>query len=543
MDNDCIDNIPDENIHIVSPKKCIFLLNKKNMFINSEKKRNNYEKYIQNIKYEKDNSIEDSENLKTIIKDPAIITSKMIIDIKSLRNSTNNINQKNNNKTKFQKKGKNIQLTIYKRVKNRDKNISTNISNDINHHKVKINIKYDKVKKSHINKNKININSNLTQPLTIDESNKSLKQSCKQTPKFSYTKNKAKEIINYKSLKMGKNQKSIGVTEQNKNKIFVKKLSKEYKSDSAKNSLSINKKDKRDIKNKNDNQKIITKKIAIKPEILTATKSIKIEKKHKIYMTQKDLTSNISEKNNILKNKDIANNNIIIANSKSLYLSKTKGSILKEKNIYKGKVFHIDYSHNQKRDLTSIIIGINTIKELIYKNLRKYFAKLKKICIYKKKIIYNIKTPKIKNSISQGKYKIYINTEYNKDTISREIENRIINTDTSARRKTYQTEHKFFSNDLDKMINNKTKTDFIDIKKRHNVLLLSPNSYINNCNINSVQINLFNNDYVNNNKKNIKNELIIKNISKKIKRLPNNNIEIIKSCKTSYNSNYYNNII
>ena len=39
---DSIDNIPDENVQIISPKKCIFLLNKKNMLINLDKKKINY---------------------------------------------------------------------------------------------------------------------------------------------------------------------------------------------------------------------------------------------------------------------------------------------------------------------------------------------------------------------------------------------------------------------------------------------------------------------------------------------------------------------
>ena len=33
------DNVPDENIQIISPKKCNFLLKDMNMFIKSEKKK------------------------------------------------------------------------------------------------------------------------------------------------------------------------------------------------------------------------------------------------------------------------------------------------------------------------------------------------------------------------------------------------------------------------------------------------------------------------------------------------------------------------
>ena len=91
---DSIDNIPDENVQIISPKKCIFLLYKKNMLINLDRKKINYKEY-KNKNKEKDKSDNSSEesNAKTIIKEPGILTSNLLIDIKSLIKSKNHSNK------------------------------------------------------------------------------------------------------------------------------------------------------------------------------------------------------------------------------------------------------------------------------------------------------------------------------------------------------------------------------------------------------------------------------------------------------------------
>ena len=61
------------------------------------------------------------------------------------------------------------------------------------------------------------------------------------------------------------------------------------------------------------------------------------------------------------------------------------------------------------------------------------------------------------------------------------------------------------------MIEKKTKTNFLNNNKKNRVLLLNPNNYINNCSINSIEINLFKNDYIKDSKENNDNILIKKN--------------------------------
>ena len=127
------ENIPDENIQISSPKKCLILLNKKNMFIKSKRKINKLEEYSNQKRSKneknkaKNKSSDEDESLKTIIKDPAILTINRIIDIRSLIRSNSNDIVKN--QTKNSEKNKK-QIFLYKRVKSKEKFI--NIKNNKN---------------------------------------------------------------------------------------------------------------------------------------------------------------------------------------------------------------------------------------------------------------------------------------------------------------------------------------------------------------------------------------------------------------------------
>ena len=273
-------------------------------------------------------------------------------------------------------------------------------------------------------------------------------------------------------------------------------------------------------------------------------------------MTQKDLISILKVNNEIIINTDSSNS---IINTKEKTFSKSNKNFLEEKNIYKSRIYHIDYYNNKKRDLTNIIIGLNIIKDITYKKLKNNFLKIRKICIYKRKIINNIlMTPKLKKynkediEINNSKQ---INKDKNYNSIEdTEIKNHVLNKNFyDSNIKLYQKESQYFDlyetktnvnsykmdnyiNEFHKMIEKKTKTNYMNKNKKNSVLLLNPSSYINNCNINSIQINLFKNGYINDSKNNNKNKIIVKNITKtNIRKLTdyNKNIDIIKTSKTS----------
>ena len=520
------DNIPDENIKIISPKKCIFLLNNMNMFINSEKKRKNYKQYMKINKTTKvkDNSSEDSDELKTIIKEPAILTSEIILDIRDIINSKNK-NNKEINENNYEKVKKNLKVSLYKKIKNQE-----NINNKLNNNNIKNNKTTNKRKINVKNDKNQHQNTNLTQTPKIKNNESGYQK------EITYTNNKPNEKNNL--IQKNNDKKNL----KNKNKIFVKKISKEIKNKEVKNSLSISKKGK-----PKEKQSIITKKILIKPEILAAKNSIEI--KNKLYSTQKELLPNIMNKE-ILDNKEIKSNN---KKNKITHFSKSNKNLLEEKNKYKSKIFHIDYSQNKKIDLTKTIIGLNAIKDLFYKKLKKNFLKLKTVYIYKKKIISSniIMTPK------QSRYTRYntrekiefnmtdVNIENEKGEKSRAIEQKNLMNNFELNKKTFQTMPKFYDYyeknnniyEFDNVIEKKIKTNYIYKYKKNSVLLLNRNSYINNCNINSVQINLFNNDYVNNinsNNNNQKEDIKMKSLSEKNIVKYFNEPNLIKTSRTTY---------
>ena len=549
---DYIENIPDENIQIVSPKKCIFLLNKRNMFIKSEKISNNYKNYNRNYKEkEKSDISNDDPNLKTIIKEPGILTSNLIIDIRSIIKSKINDTNKNKVSNNFNKSKKNTKISLYKKVKNEEdinnKNNSLNDNKKLNNN---INSKSKNTQNKPLNKRKINNKK-------IQNYNNS-QLNMTHSPRIQNIDNNKIKDINYTNIKSNTSKKGLENKDLQKkninNRIFVKKLSKEYKNKKNRNSLSIHKNKEKLKEREKQDQRIITKKIAIKPELLAKKKNI--EEKNKLYMTQKDLISNLKVNNEIIINTDSSNS---IINTKEKTFSKSNKNFLEEKNIYKSRIYHIDYYNNKKRDLTNIIIGLNIIKDITYKKLKNNFLKIRKICIYKRKIINNIlMTPKLKKynkediEINNSKQ---INKDKNYNSIEdTEIKNHVLNKNFyDSNIKLYQKESQYFDlyetktnvnsykmdnyiNEFHKMIEKKTKTNYMNKNKKNSVLLLNPSSYINNCNINSIQINLFKNGYINDSKNNNKNKIIVKNITKtNIRKLTdyNKNIDIIKTSKTS----------
>lgn len=549
---DYIENIPDENIQIVSPKKCIFLLNKRNMFIKSEKISNNCKNYNRNNKEkEKSDISNDVPNLKTIIKEPGILTSNLIIDIRSIIKSKINDTNKNKVSNNFNKSKKNTKISLYKKVKNEEdinnKNNSLNDNKKLNNN---INSKSKNTQNKPLNKRKINNKK-------IQNYNNS-QLNMTHSPRIQNIDNNKIKDINYTNIKSNTSKKGLENKDLQKkninNRIFVKKLSKEYKNKKNRNSLSIHKNKEKLKEREKQDQRIITKKIAIKPELLAKKKNI--EEKNKLYMTQKDLISNLKVNNEIIINTDSSNS---IINTKEKTFSKSNKNFLEEKNIYKSRIYHIDYYNNKKRDLTNIIIGLNIIKNITYKKLKNNFLKIRKICIYKRKIINNIlMTPKLKKynkediEINNSKQ---INKDKNYNSIEdTEIKNHVLNKNFyDSNIKLYQKESQYFDlyetktnvnsykmdnyiNEFHKMIEKKTKTNYMNKNKKNSVLLLNPSSYINNCNINSIQINLFKNGYINDSKNNNKNKIIVKNITKtNIRKLTdyNKNIDIIKTSKTS----------
>lgn len=343
------ENIPDENIQINTPKKCIFLINKMNMFIKSDKKRNNYEEYIKNKLNEKnkDDSSNDSDNLKTIIKEPSILTSNILIDLKKLIKTKNNSREKKRENC-FNKIKRNIKIYLSNKKIIHIENFKNenNILNNYNDLNSNLNIKLKSIKVPKKNKSKINIKNNTEK----NSRNNSLKKKIirnNNIKRICYSSRQSNKKQNFIKKKEIKNKKI------NNNKIFIKKLNKEFKNKATRNSLSINKKDKRKNNEKEmKRQGIIKKKITIKPELLAENKNI-------FYKEQKELISSLSENNIIVNNKDIYYK---IKYAKSIPFSKSIKNVLKG-NKYKSKIYHIDYSHNKKRDLTNIIIGINLIKK------------------------------------------------------------------------------------------------------------------------------------------------------------------------------------
>ena len=83
--------------------------------------------------------------------------------------------------------------------------------------------------------------------------------------------------------------------------------------------------------------------------------------------------------------------------------------ITKILNKYKSKIYHIDYSNNKKRDITSLLMGLNIIRDICYKKFKNIFLNFHKKYIYRRKIVKS-KTPRKRIINSENKKnKLYMN--------------------------------------------------------------------------------------------------------------------------------------
>ena len=537
------ENIIDENIQISTPKNSLFLLNNMNMFAKTERKinknkKNPYKKELNekiNKKFitQKQSIEEDrNEDLKTIIKDPEILTINRIIDIKNvIRANSNNDVKKHTQNLEKNKKNK---ITIYKKVKSKEKFIKF------------------KSKKNSPDKN--NNNNNIQQKISsernsIQNNNKKIEQKIISIKKIKKNNDKEKKENNLKlihndgligyihlsdilsntkknlSKKDNKNEKiNLSNNYNSNNKIFVKKLSKDYKNKSIRSSLSNSKKTKKTI---------ITKKIKLKHEFLSPKVIKRI--KNVFFLTQQELIQNNNEReeNTIKtsrKDDDKLDNKIIITNKKYILNDKMPEILNKCKN----KLFHIDYSHNKKSDLTSVINGLNIIKDIYFKKMKNIFSSIKIINIYKRKIVKS-NSPKRRIN-NQDNNLIIINKKIHKMNSNDKIFKNKSNSLTYQSIPKYNSFHK-------KRINYNEcgeKAKKAKNEDNNNILLVNPNNYINNCNINSIQINLYNNKENSNFFKKqanyYKNRIINKNISNKNAEKSYDEFNIVNKYKTFFNN-------
>jgi hypothetical protein len=289
---------------------------------------------------------------------------------------------------------------------------------------------------------------------------------------------------------------------------------------------------------------IITKKIKLKREFLSPKVINRI--KNVFFLTQQKLIQNNNERENTIKttrkNDDKLDNKIIITNKKHI-LNDKMPEIL---NKCKSKLFYNDYSYNKKLDLTSVIKGLNIIKDIYFKKLKKIFSSIKMINIYKRKIVKS-KSPKGRINKTEIKKEEKINQENNLIIINKKI-HKINSNDKIFKNKsnplTYQSISKYNSFHKKRINYNEyeEKTKKAKNEDNNNLLLANPNNYINNCNINSIQINLYNNKENSNDLKRKvnynKNKIITKNISNKNAEKSYDEFNIINKYKTFFNNEF-----
>ena len=373
------DNVPDENIQIISPKKCNFFLKDMNMFIKSEKKRNN--KY--NIEDNENKQKSDvSEKLQTTIKESTLLSININKDVNILKES-NESNSYQRNKFQNKKITEAPKFPETKLVNINLNNLYKENTNLLKKTKNKISPKINKKKKiKHRNNYIKNVNLeqiNLTQRTKMDNAKKLLKEN-----KSNSVNKEFFEAHNIKNIKI----KSAKIPKQI---LFEKK--------SLKKSLS-NQKNKLDLPtNKTSSKnKIISKKATSKEirEIKTQKKlkfihsnnnninrtflkdftTYKNDSKGKSVNLKKKLNLKLENNKNFLTNKE--NNKYSIYNNSISVLINYK-NLSKIKNSYKSKKFNINHSHNKNKRPTTFIFGFKTIIQILRKKLIEYFfLKLRK---------------------------------------------------------------------------------------------------------------------------------------------------------------------
>ena len=481
------DNVPDENIQIISPKKCNFLLKDMNMFIKSEKK-NKYNKENENKQ-----KSDDSEKLQTTIKDSTIFSNNINKDMNILKES-NESNSNRRNKIQNRKiaevpnfpetKIANINLNyLYKEntkllKKTKNKNI---IKKDKNN---KIINRNNYIKKVNYEKN------NLTQRPKTHNFNKLLKENKSNSLK--------KDVHFIKNLKI----QSV----KNPKQIFVEKKVLKKSFSNQKNNLDIQTK-KTSSKTKNLSKKIMPKGIH----------EIKTQKKLKFIQTNnnnsnrtflKDYTNNKNDsKGSSVKLKKRLNlkldNNKKFFNSKenkNYNLNNNSISVLinyknlsKIKNKFKGKTFNLNHSHHKNKKSTTFIMGFKIIINILKKKLKYFFIKLRKfsqkrISINKE---YRIGSP-IKNIFKKNLY-IY---GTNRKVKNKNKNNCILQSEKKEKK----------SKNINDVLKKEYYSSFKKSSRNNNLFLLYPYSNIKNFSINTIQIKLFNDDLLYRISKNVNNK-------------------------------------
>ena len=478
------DNIPDENIQIISPKKCNFLLKDMNMFIKSERKN----------KYK--NKEKDSEKLQTTIKEPKLFSNIINKEFNILKSNeaysyqNNKIqNRKISEAQKFpEPKIVDINLNnLYKENKKLLKKNNKNITK--NEKKNKIIHRNDYIRKVNYEQN------NLTQRPKVHNINNLLKEN-----KSSSLNNDFIDAHFIKNLKIqsAKNPKQI---------LFEKKVLKKSLSH-KKHNLDMPTK-KISSKTKNISKKIMPKGI----------RAIKTQKKIKFIQTNNNNNNNRTFLNDYTNYKSDSKGssvklkkglNMKLENNKKFFHYKEKKNnnnynnsisvlinyknLSKIKNTSKGKIFNINYSNNKNKKSTTFILGFKIIINIMRKKLKYFFIKLRKFS--QKRITninkeYRINSP-IKNIFKKNLY-IY---GTNRKLHMNKIKNNCIHQSTKKEKKI-------------KNINDEMKKVYYSSYKKNNgnnLLLLYPYSNINNFNINTIQINLFNDDLLYRISKNVNNK-------------------------------------
>ena len=473
------DNVPDENIQIISPKKCNFLLKDMNMFIKSEKinKYNNKEK--------------DSEKLRTTIKEPILFSNNKNKELNILKSNETYSNQKNKIQNikisevpKFpEPKIVNINLNnlykentkLLKKTKNKNiiKNDKKNKIIHRNNYIRKVNYEQNNLTqrpKMH-NFNKIlkeNKSNSLNKDFLDDNFIKNLKiQSAKNPKQILFEKKVLKKSFSNKTNNLDIPTKKTSSKTKNLYKKIMPKGIREIKTQKKIKFIQTN--------NNNGNRTFLKDYTNYKSDCKGS--SVKLKKRLNLKLENKKKFFNYKEN----KNNNMYNNSIsVLINYKNLS---------KIKNTYKGKIFNINHSHNKNKKSTTFILGFKIIINLLRKKLKYFFLKLKNFS--QKRIIniskeYRINSP-IKNIFKKNLYIYGTNRKLHKYKIN----NNCIHQSTKREKKI-------------KNINDELKK----YKKNNgnNLFLLYPYSNINNFNINTIQINLFNDDLLYQISKNVKNK-------------------------------------
>ena len=401
-------NVPDENIQIISPKKCNFLLKDMNIFIRSERK-NKYNNEENEIRPKSDNS----EKIQTTIKESSLFSNNINKDINILKEPNESyLYQRNNFQIKKiteapkfpETKIVNINLDNLQKENTKLLKKTKNKISPLNSKKKKIKYRNNYIKKVNYEQN------NLTQGPKMHNTKKLLKENKSN----SLNKDFFDTHFNIKNLniKSAKNPKQI---------IFEKKALKKSLSN-QKNKLDIPTK-KTSSKTKIMSKKVIPKEIheiktQKKLKFIHSNNNNNISNSNRTFLKDYNNYRNDSKGNSVKLKKKLnlklennkkffnfkENNNNIYNNSISVLINYK--NLSKIRNSYKSKIFNISHSHNKNKKSTTFILGFKAIIKLVRKKLKYFFIKLRKfsqkrnISINKE---YKIDSP-IKNIFKKNLY-------------------------------------------------------------------------------------------------------------------------------------------